>query len=358
MSDVGSGSVSEGLPPRKLKSRLAMRAMKTLGLRYASTDTLTIRRRRQGPNFTYETESGRTVRDTKLRARLKRLAVPPAYEDVLYATDARAHLQAVGRDAAGRLQYRYHPEWTKVRETRKARQLQRLVEALPRIRRVVGKHLGAAEPTRAFALSAVIELVSSTAIRPGSESYAKANGTRGAATLLKSDIDVDGATIMLKFRAKGGKDVEKEFRCPRVASAIGVLRQLPGRRMFQYRDEAGAVRIVTATDVNEFLREIADVKISLKDLRTLSASAAALEVLAHIEPAASASGRRRQVRDACTTVSEHLLNTPTICRKSYVHETVVAAFETGALRRVSEKLKRSRSPARREQLLAKVVGAG
>src|ERR1700738_114076 len=274
MSDVGSESASEGLPARKLKSRLATRAMKTLGLRYVSSDTLTIRRRRPGAHFTYETKSGRTVRDTKVRARLKGLAVPPAYEDVLYATDARAHLQAIGRDAAGRLQYRYHPDWTKVRETRKARRWQRLVEALPRIRRVVGKHLGAAEPTRAFALSAVIELVSSTAIRPGSESYAKANGTRGAATLLKSNIDVDGATIMLKFRAKGGKDVEKEFRCPRVASAIGVLRQLPGRRMFQYRDEAGAVRIVTATDVNAFLREIADVKISLKDIRTLSASAA------------------------------------------------------------------------------------
>jgi len=358
MSDIDSGSVSEGPPARKLKSRLAARAMKTLGLRYVSADTLTIRRRRQGPNFTYETKSGRTLRDTKLRARLKRLAMPPAYEDVLYTTDARAHLQAIGRDAAGRLQYRYHPDWTKVRETRKARQLQRLVEALPRIRRIVSKHLGTAEPTRAFALSAVIELVSSTAIRPGSESYAKANGTRGAATLLKSDIDVDGATITLKFRAKGGKDVEKEFRCPRVASAIGVLRQLPGRRMFQYRDEAGAVRIVTATDVNAFLREIADVKISLKDIRTLSASAAALEVLAHIEPAASERGRRRQVRDACTTVSEHLLNTPTIVRKSYVHATVVAAFESGALRRVSESLKRSRSPAHREQLLAKVVGAG
>ena len=146
--------------------------------------------------------------------------MPPAYEDVLYATDPRAHIQAIGRDAAGRLQYRYHPDWEKVRERRKARRLQRLVEALPRIRRAVNKHLGAAEPTREFALSAVIELVSCSAIRPGSESYAKANGTRGAATLLKSNVAVDGATVTLKFRAKGGKAVEKEFHCPRVASAI------------------------------------------------------------------------------------------------------------------------------------------
>jgi DNA topoisomerase-1 len=354
MSDVIE-SAAEIVPARKLKSRLAARALKDLGLRYVSADTLTIRRRRQGPNFTYETKTGRTVRDTKVRARLKRLAVPPAYEDVLYATDARAHLQAIGRDAAGRLQYRYHADWTKVRESRKAKRLQRLVEALPRIRRMVGKHLGGAEPTRAFAFSAVIELVSCTAIRPGSESYAKENGTRGAATLLKSNIDVDGATVTLKFRAKGGKNVEKEFRCPRVASAIGVLRQLPGRRMFQFRDDSGAVRIVTAADVNEFLREIAGVRISLKDLRTLSASAAALDMLSRIEPAESERGRKRQIREACTTVSEHLMNTATIVRKSYVHETVVAAFETGALRRVSERLKRSRSPARREQLLAKVV---
>ena len=352
MSDVGS--VAEG-PARRLKSRLAVRAMKSLGLRYVTPEALTIRRRRQGPNFTYETKSGRTVRDLKVRARLKRLAVPPAYEDVLYASDARAHIQAIGRDAAGRRQYRYHPDWTKVRETRKAKRLQRLVEALPRIRRNVGRHLATAEPTRAFALAAVIELVTCTAIRPGSESYAKANGTRGAATLLKSNISVDGATVTLKFRAKGGKDVEKEFRCPRVASAIAVLRQVPGRRMFQYRDEGGTVRIVTAADVNEFLREIAGVKISLKDLRTLAASASALDLLSRVEPASSERGRRRQVREACEAVSEHLTNTPTICRKSYVHEAVVTAFETGALRRAARKLSKTRSVAQREQLLAKVV---
>src|SRR5882672_3535524 len=228
--------------------------VKRLKLRHCRPDELKISRRRAGEGWIYRDADGSEITDAAMLKRFASLAVPPAYEDVLYAEDERAHLQAVGRDAAGRLQYRYHPDWTKVRESRKARQLQRLVEALPRIRRIVGKHLGAAEPTRAFALSAVIELVSSTAIRPGSESYAKANGTRGAATLLKSNIDVDGATITLKFRAKGGKDVEKEFRCPRVASAIGVLRQLPGRRMFQYRDESGAVRIVTTTDVNEFLR--------------------------------------------------------------------------------------------------------
>ena len=203
----------------------------------------------------------------------------------------------------------------------------------------------------------MIELIACSAIRAGSESYAKQNGTRGAATMLKSSVQVDGNAMTLKFRAKGGKNVEKEFRCPRVAAAVAVLKDLPGRRMFQYRGEDGAPRIVTAGDVNIFLREIAGVKISLKDFRTLCASAAALEALAHIEPASSESGRRRQVKEAVTAVSEELANTPTICRKSYVHQTVVAAFEKGKLAKFSEALKGRRSPAHREQLLAQVVAS-
>jgi DNA topoisomerase-1 len=340
---------------RKLQSQLALITMKRLGLRYISTDELTIRRKRVGDGFTFVSARGRTIRDKLTRARLKRLAIPPAYQEVLYAADPRAHIQAIGRDAAGRLQYRYHPDWEKVRERRKARRLQRLVEALPRIRRAVNKHLGAAEPTREFALSAVIELIACSAIRPGSESYAKEHGTRGATTLLKSNVTVKGSKIELKFRAKGGKNIEKDFHCPRAAAAVNVLLGLPGRRLFQYRTQEGDVRMVTATDVNVFLREIAGVKISLKDFRTLSASAAALEALARIEPASSERGRRRQVKEAVTAVSENLANTPTICRKSYVHQTVVAAFENGKLAKFSDLLKGRRSPTHREQLLAQVV---
>jgi DNA topoisomerase-1 len=329
--------------------------MQRVGLRYVGTDELTIRRKRAGKNFTFVNARGRTISDEITRARLKRLAVPPAYEEVLYAADPRAHIQAIGRDAAGRLQYRYHPDWEKVRERRKAKRLQRLVEAMPRIRRAVNKHLGTAEPTREFALAAVIELIACSAIRPGSESYAREHGTRGAATLLKSNVEVHGARIALKFRAKGGKKIEKEFQCPRAAMAINVLRPLPGRRLFQYRTGEGEVRSVTATEVNAFLREMSGVKISLKDFRTLSASAAALEALAHVEPASSERGRRRQVKAAVTAVSEKLANTPAICRKSYVHQTVVAAFENGKLAKFSELLKRRRSPSHREQLLAQVV---
>ena len=348
-------SASGGEAARKLKSRLAAITMRRIGLRYVTTDTLTIRRRRAGEGFTFIGPNGRAIRDAITRARLKRLAVPPAYQEVLYASDPRAHIQAIGRDAAGRLQYRYHPDWEKVRERRKAKRLQRLVQALPRIRRALQKHLAASAPTREFALAAVIELVSCSAIRPGSEAYARQNGTRGAATLLKSNVAVSGATIALKFRAKGGKAVEKELRSPALARAVNALRELPGRRLFQYRGADGAVRIVTANDVNAFLREIAGVRISLKDFRTLCASASALEALARLEPAPSERGRRRQVKQAVAAVSEQLANTPTICRKSYVHETVVAAFENGRLEKFSKTLRRRCSPARREQLLAEVV---
>src|ERR1700742_1128180 len=193
MSGVINGSGEQAA--RQLKSRLATITMKRLGLRYISTDELTIRRKRVGENFTFVSARGRTIKDEITRARLKMLAVPPAYEEVLYAKDPRAHIQAIGRDAAGRLQYRYHADWEKVRERRKARRLQRLVEALPRIRRAVNKHLATKEPSRAFALAAVIELISCSAIRAGSESYAKERGTRGAATMLKSNFSVHGNAV-------------------------------------------------------------------------------------------------------------------------------------------------------------------
>jgi DNA topoisomerase-1 len=283
------------------------------------------------------------------------MAVPPAYAEVRYATDPTFHLQAVGRDAAGRLQYRYHADWEKVRERRKAHRLATLVEALPKIRRAVSQHLSGDEPTREFALAAVIELIARTAIRPGNESYARLNGTRGATTLLKSNVTIEDDTIVLTFRAKGGKAVRKECDAAKLVRAIGILRGVPGKRMFQYRDEGGTVRIVSTTQVNAFLREISGIKISLKDFRTLMASAVVLESLSRISPAASARGRRKQVLEAVRAAADELSNTPAICRKSYVHDTIVTAFEDGILERFAATMKGYRTQAKREQLLAQVV---
>ena len=328
-----------------------------LGLKLGDQNELTIRRIRRGKGYSFVRANGAHIRCARTIRRLHAMAVPPAYREVRYAPDPNSHLQAVGRDAAGRLQYRYHAVWEKVREHRKAHRLAKLVAALPKIRRNVSLHLAGEEPTREFALSAVIELIARTAIRPGNESYARLNGTRGATTLLKSNVTLEDDSVVLTFKAKGGKAVKKECNAAKLVRAIGVLRTLPGKRMFQYRDPYGVVRGVSTTSVNAFLREIAGIKISLKDFRTLMASAVVLESLSRITPAASARGRRRQVLEAVRAAADELSNTPAICRKSYVHDTIVTAFEDGILERFAATMKGCRSQKRREQLLAEVVMA-
>jgi DNA topoisomerase-1 len=341
-------------PDHSHLSPATAKLLKRLGLKHITTNELTIRRRRQGRGFGYFQADGTAVRAAEKR-RLAALAVPPAYENVLYAADSNAHIQAVGRDAAGRLQYRYHQQWQRVREMRKARRLARLANALPRIQRSVNQHLNSTEPTRELALAAVIELVARGAIRPGSEQYARLRGTRGAATLLKSNASVYGETVKLRFRAKGAKLIEKEIHAPKLASAMDVLQHLPGRRLFQYRDGEGVVHAANAREVNQFLRELAGVEISLKDFRTLLASVSVLDALARAEPATSTRARRRQILDAICEAAAELGNTPAICRKSYVHETVVSAFENGALERFAETLRASRSTAKRAKVLAKIA---
>jgi DNA topoisomerase I len=314
-----------------------------LGLHMVKPTGLTIRREREGEGWSYWSAS-RRLKDARILQRLNSLAVPPAYTDVLYASDSKAHLQAVGRDAAGRLQYRYHPDWEKIREIRKAQRLIGLVEVLPRIRRALAVRLNSENLGREFALAAVIELISSSAIRPGNEEYVRTHRTRGATTLLKSNVRCDGEdTLILSFRAKGGKQVRKEIRHARLCAAVTRLRELPGSRLFQYRAEDEAIRLISATDANEFLREIAGCPISLKDFRTLCGTAETMEALASIEPASSAAARKKQIVAAIKCAADKLENTPAICRKSYVNPAILTAFETGSLREFANQLKRARS---------------
>ena len=181
-----------------------------LGLKLGEQGELTIRRIKRGKDYSFIRANGTAIRHAGTIRRLNRMAMPPAYRDVRYSPDPDSHLQAVGIDAAGRLQYRYHADWEKVREHRKAHRLAKLVAALPKIRRNVSAHLSGDQPTREFALSAVIELIARTAIRPGNESYARLNGTRGATTLHKSNVTLEDDTLVLTFKAKGGKAVRKE----------------------------------------------------------------------------------------------------------------------------------------------------
>jgi DNA topoisomerase I len=354
-SGAGCGGLMRS--PRNGATAATIAMAKRLGLRHVTTDALSIRRRRSGRGWSYIGADGQSIRDPRIVRRLARLAVPPAYRDVLYAVDPAAHLQAVGRDAAGRLQYRYHPQWEAVREGRKARRLARLANALPQVRRSVARYLTGSPDTREFACAAVIELAACSAIRPGSEEYRRLHGTRGAATLLKSSVSVYGTAIMLKFRSKGGTIITKEFTAPRLVRVVRLLQRLPGSRLFQYRTEDDTVRSVSAREVNAFLRQIAGTNISLKDFRTLLASASVLESLACVTPAASSRLRRKQVLEAVSATADDLANTPTICRKSYVHDAVINAFEQGVLERFSRTLKNSRSPSSRAKVLAQVIAS-
>lgn len=322
------------------------------GLTIVGPEALTIRRQRCGKGSVFRLPSGAVLRDPAELARLKALAVPPAYTDVRYAADSSAHLQAVGTDTAGRLQYRYHPRWTEVREALKARRLAGIAKSLPDIQRAVSRALHADEVNSTFVLAAVVHLVSLTAIRAGNEAYAREHGTRGATTLLKSNVKIGDGVVMLQFKAKGGKAVSKEVRDARLHAAMAALMTLPGRRLFQYQGADGALHSVRAGDVNAYLCNIAGRRISLKDFRTLVASASALEALAATEPATSERARRSQLRTVVTAVAEELANTPTVCRKSYVHEAVVTAFEQGALARLT---KPTRSAAKKAAMLARIV---
>ncbi|CAN5906112.1 DNA topoisomerase IB [soil metagenome] len=313
-----------------------------------------MKRQRSGKGYSFLTSSGSVLRDASEIQRLKSLAVPPAYINVRFAADKAAHLQAVGEDAAGRLQYRYHPRWTDVREALKARRLASIARSLPDIRRAVARSLASAELDRRFVAACIVELVGLTAIRAGSEEYARDHGTRGATTLLKSNVRLGAKNVVtLSFKAKGGKLVTKDVKNARLHAALARLLALPGRRLFQCHEPDHAVRAVRAAEVNAFLKEIAGRRISLKDFRTLVASAAALKALAETIPATSERQRRRQVREAVVGIAEQLTNTPTVCRASYVHGSVVTAFEAGALK--AAQIKKAKSPVRQAELLARIV---
>src|SRR6266702_7041989 len=228
--------------PKKPAAKLNLAGKNTIeelaqehGLTLGDPTELTIRRIKRGKSYSFVRANGTRVRHAGTIRRLHAMAVPPAYAEVRYSPDPSSHLQAVGRDAAGRLQYRYHADWEKVREHRKAHRLAKLVAALPKIRRNVSAQLAGDAPTREFALAAVIELIARTAIRPGNESYARLNGTRGATTLLKSNVVLEDDCVVLTFKAKGGKAVRKDCDAAKLARAIGILRGVPGKRMFQFR---------------------------------------------------------------------------------------------------------------------------
>jgi len=309
--------------------------LKAASLELTKPGHFKIRRLRRGDRFTYVRPDGSNIRERTTIRRLERLAVPPAYRDTIFAINPRAHIQAVGRDVAGRRQYRYHPEWERIREVRKARRLARLIDLMPSIRRNIAKRLKQKEMTRDVVAAALVDLIACTAIRSASEAYARERGTRGAATLLKKHVRVTRDEIVLSFPGKGGKRVETRCTSRRLATTIRLLLRIPGSRLFQYIADDGAVHLLRRRDANVFLRQISTDKVSLKDFRTLSACSQALEHLARLDPRPSERGKRTQIKSALRQVASQLANTPAVCRRSYVHAVVIDAFENGRLKKLS-----------------------
>jgi DNA topoisomerase-1 len=309
----------------------AKRLCRRYCLNYVETADLRVRRRCCGRGFTYTDGEGRTVRDKAFKARIKQLAVPPAWTEVYIAEDERAHIQAVGRDAEHRLQYRYHPDWEQARTEIKARRLLQLGSALPRLRSSVRKALSAPVLNRAKVIAAVVRLIDRALLRPGHEEYARERGTRGASTLLKSDVVIEGDTVMLEFEGKGGKPIRQIVRDKLLARVAKTLSTLKGRRFFSVPDDSGRPRPITAREVNTYLAEASGTDITAKDFRTFRASAEALALLAENNGHETEKLRKQAVVQAADKASEILVNTRSVARSSYIHPSVIKAFEDDKL---------------------------
>lgn len=300
-------------------------------LKRVSRDDLTIRRRRHGRTFGFIDGNGEAIRDLEIRERARGLGIPPAWSDVRIAANPLAHIQAFGTDAAGRLQYIYHPEWEARRTRHKQKQLALLTAALPRIRRRVRDDLESEAGSKQLALAIGVALIDRTAMRVGRERYLDAHGTRGAGTLYSRDVSVSGDDVRVSFPAKSGKRAIYSFNGPRLARAIEAVKSIAGRRLLMYRGDDGKARAIRTEDLSRYLREIAGVAVTAKDFRTLHGSALAGEALAKLAPADSVTARKRQMAAVTKQVATFLQNTPAICRASYIAPCLYALFDKGRL---------------------------
>ena len=301
------------------------------GLTYVSDEEPGIRRRRAGKGFSYKWPDGTTVTEEDTLARIRKLAIPPAYTDVWICTDPEGHLQATGRDARGRKQYRYHPRWTELREGTKFGRMLEFCRALPKIRAKVGEDLSQRGLTREKVLAAVVRLLETTLIRVGNETYARENQSYGLTTLRDGHADVDGSQIRFAFKGKSGKEWEVELKDRRLARIVRACRDVPGDELFQYLGDDGQRHAITSGDVNDYLRSITGEYFTAKDFRTWAGTVLAALALKEFESFDSKAKAKRNVTRAIEQVAARLGNTVSVCRKSYVHPEVLDAYLEGTL---------------------------
>jgi DNA topoisomerase I len=306
-------------------------AAETARLRYSSPDEPGIRRKRRGRGFVYERASGGRVTDRRILARIRSLAIPPAWRDVWICSDDDGHLQAIGRDARGRKQYRYHPRWRGVRDTAKFFRLAAFCRALPRLRRQVETDLGCDCLCKEKVVALVVSLLERTQLRVGNDEYARTNDSYGATTLRDRHARVRGAAVELSFRGKGGKAFRLSVRDRRMAAMVRRCRDLPGQRLFQYLDANGRPVPVTSTDVNQYVRDATGGPFTAKDFRTWAATMACASLLSCRPAVDGKNARKREVKRIVEAVAEQLGNTPTVCRKSYIHPAVIEGYLSGGL---------------------------
>lgn len=306
-------------------------AAKAAGLRY-TTDTLPgIKRVKRGKTFAYLAADGKPIRDPGELARIRSLAIPPAYSDVWICPQPNGHLQATGRDARGRKQYRYHKRWRAVRDETKFDRMVAFAKALPTIRAGVERDMRKQGLPREKVLATVVSLLEATAIRVGNEEYAKENDSYGLTTLQEEHAEVKGATIKFHFRGKSGKVHDVQVRDKRLARIVKASQDLPGEHLFEYLDDDGNPHAVHSDDVNAYLQEVADGHFTAKDFRTWEATMSCALELGAVR-AEGATEAKKAVGEAIKRVSEKLGNTPAVCKKSYIHPGVVDEFlANGAL---------------------------
>lgn len=308
-------------------------AASSAGLLYVSDEDPGISRRRAGSGWTFVGPDGKTIKDHWERRRIEKIGVPPAYTDVWICASENGHIQATGRDARGRKQYRYHPLWTQARDAAKFGHMLRFGMLLPSLRSHVAADMRRHGLPREKVLATLVSLLELTLIRIGNEDYAKDNKSYGLTTLRNRHLDVHGATMRFDFKGKSGKTWNLDIKDRRIAKVVHAIQELPGQHLFQYLDHDGHRHTVGSHDVNLYLRDATGEDITAKDFRTWAGTLLAASALAEAEVVDSPSKMKKNVKAAIDSVAKRLGNTPTICRKCYVHPEIVAIYLDGRLAR-------------------------
>jgi DNA topoisomerase-1 len=322
---------------------------KAAGLRYVcDTHTPGIRRAKQGRSFRYVTPDGRVLRNRSELDRIRALVIPPAWTDVWICPYANGHLQATGRDARGRKQYRYHARWRTVRDEVKYGRLLAFAAALPAIRKRAADDIKRPGLPREKVLATLVQLLEKTLIRVGNEEYARQNGSVGLTTMRDSHAKVKGAAVRFGFRGKSGIAHEIDLHDRRLARVVKACRDLPGYELFQYVDGEGRRQMIDSADVNAYVREISGEDFTAKDFRTWAGTVLAATALAAAAPCDSTTRRKRTVVQAIEGVAKRLGNTRAVSRKCYIHPAVLDSYMDGTT--IAVRKPASTQPSRVESL--------